>query len=99
MPELWTVAQYLLLAYFSIAFAKFCLMVSTAHVAVATHRRALERRGYRVGWLKCYFGCVVTILIITAISLPTALYRERWSYFVAYKPRQIMRDILSEYRG
>ena len=78
---------------------KFCLMVSTAHVAAAVYAR-LARRAHNVTifFWPAYAWMVFTVALISLVAWPMPLWRERAEFFRAYTHRETIRSSIASFQ-
>jgi len=88
----------LVFAYLAMAFVKFMLMFSSAHVAAGVHVKMAQRSGFRPSFFRCYLALFATIVPICLIGWPKALFEERFRFFRAYTRREVIKDIVHDYR-
>lgn len=88
----------LLVLYITMAFVKFMLMASSAHVAAGVHMRMARRMGHSPSFLRCYLALLTTIAPIAVIGWPGALKTEGWSFLRTYTRREVIRDVVLDYR-
>lgn len=93
------VGMWVVIAYLALCFAKFCLMVTTAHVAASVHQRVFARQGQVISWGQCYCLLVVASVFVVLFNTPRSLYNEGWSFFRSYTRREVMRDVVRSLRA
>jgi hypothetical protein len=81
-------------AYAVMAFIKFMLMASNAHVAAGVHQRLGQRQGYTPYFIWCYGIILVALIPICLLGWPRSLMQEKFAFFRLYSRREIIRDVI-----